>query len=134
MNSLPSLTGLGVLLLVSVLSLGCRSETKRETSSDKGTEQTEPSNGSRDAKVPPARRTIAKSDVGPAGLSMEPLESAASGATENMFQSLSSEMTGIDFSNAVDYSHPQQYLFATCLLYTSPSPRDQRGSRMPSSA
>ena len=24
--------------------------------------------------------------------------------------------------------------FATCLLYTSPSPRDQRGSRMPSSA
>ena len=26
----------------------------------------------------------------------------------------------------------QQYF--TCLLYTSPSPRDQRGSRMPSSA
>ena len=24
--------------------------------------------------------------------------------------------------------------FAVCLLYTSPSPRDQRGSRMPSSA
>ena len=24
--------------------------------------------------------------------------------------------------------------FNTCLLYTSPSPRDQRGSRMPSSA
>ena len=24
--------------------------------------------------------------------------------------------------------------FTTCLLYTSPSPRDQRGSRMPSSA
>ena len=24
--------------------------------------------------------------------------------------------------------------FSTCLLYTSPSPRDQRGSRMPSSA
>ena len=24
--------------------------------------------------------------------------------------------------------------FETCLLYTSPSPRDQRGSRMPSSA
>ena len=29
------------------------------------------------------------------------------------------------FSNTVD---------ASCLLYTSPSPRDQRGSRMPSSA
>ena len=27
-----------------------------------------------------------------------------------------------------------QYLVAACLLYTSPSPRDQRGSRMPSSA
>ena len=25
-------------------------------------------------------------------------------------------------------------LYTTCLLYTSPSPRDQRGSRMPSSA
>ena len=25
-------------------------------------------------------------------------------------------------------------MFASCLLYTSPSPRDQRGSRMPSSA
>ena len=25
-------------------------------------------------------------------------------------------------------------LFGACLLYTSPSPRDQRGSRMPSSA
>ena len=25
-------------------------------------------------------------------------------------------------------------LVGTCLLYTSPSPRDQRGSRMPSSA
>ena len=26
------------------------------------------------------------------------------------------------------------YLSGICLLYTSPSPRDQRGSRMPSSA
>ena len=26
------------------------------------------------------------------------------------------------------------YRFLSCLLYTSPSPRDQRGSRMPSSA
>ena len=29
--------------------------------------------------------------------------------------------------SAIDY-------FKICLLYTSPSPRDQRGSRMPSSA
>ena len=28
----------------------------------------------------------------------------------------------------------EKSLPATCLLYTSPSPRDQRGSRMPSSA
>ena len=28
----------------------------------------------------------------------------------------------------------KQYLSRSCLLYTSPSPRDQRGSRMPSSA
>ena len=31
----------------------------------------------------------------------------------------------------VDYSDVD---VLTCLLYTSPSPRDQRGSRMPSSA
>ena len=29
---------------------------------------------------------------------------------------------------------PFETLFKLCLLYTSPSPRDQRGSRMPSSA
>ena len=29
---------------------------------------------------------------------------------------------------------PTQELLELCLLYTSPSPRDQRGSRMPSSA
>ena len=30
---------------------------------------------------------------------------------------------------------PEKYqIYVTCLLYTSPSPRDQRGSRMPSSA
>ena len=28
----------------------------------------------------------------------------------------------------------RKYVVTTCLLYTSPSPRDQRGSRMPSSA
>ena len=32
--------------------------------------------------------------------------------------------------------YPKKYVLigCTCLLYTSPSPRDQRGSRMPSSA
>ena len=30
--------------------------------------------------------------------------------------------------------HRQSFAYYSCLLYTSPSPRDQRGSRMPSSA
>ena len=29
---------------------------------------------------------------------------------------------------------PRMFWYMSCLLYTSPSPRDQRGSRMPSSA
>ena len=32
------------------------------------------------------------------------------------------------------FTHATPTLFNACLLYTSPSPRDQRGSRMPSSA
>ena len=35
-------------------------------------------------------------------------------------------LEGLDFTPAASAT--------TCLLYTSPSPRDQRGSRMPSSA
>ena len=33
-----------------------------------------------------------------------------------------------------DFYFPGEQLESACLLYTSPSPRDQRGSRMPSSA
>ena len=33
----------------------------------------------------------------------------------------------------ISKNNPAEYI-RTCLLYTSPSPRDQRGSRMPSSA
>ena len=36
---------------------------------------------------------------------------------------------GLSRSTIVDLDNP-----SSCLLYTSPSPRDQRGSRMPSSA
>ena len=31
-------------------------------------------------------------------------------------------------------TNPHRTIYSVCLLYTSPSPRDQRGSRMPSSA
>ena len=36
--------------------------------------------------------------------------------------------------NPVVDSHPRRELYASCLLYTSPSPRDRTRSRMPSSA
>ena len=42
---------------------------------------------------------------------------------------------GVDgFSFALPRTPSEYAKYRTCLLYTSPSPRDQRGSRMPSSA
>ena len=38
------------------------------------------------------------------------------------------------FVSYYDYYQPEAYVPRTCLLYTSPSPRDKRQSRMPSSA
>ena len=39
------------------------------------------------------------------------------------------------FSEVYDFANADSYgINIGCLLYTSPSPRDQRGSRMPSSA
>ena len=47
----------------------------------------------------------------------------------------SGERLGIDcFSGVQQGDAMGPALFCICLLYTSPSPRDQRGSRMPSSA
>ena len=44
-------------------------------------------------------------------------------------------LSGIEVAvRAVALSPETSIIFYTCLLYTSPSPRDQRGSRMPSSA
>ena len=37
-------------------------------------------------------------------------------------------------TNVCSFPHDCINATVTCLLYTSPSPRDQRGSRMPSSA
>ena len=98
MNSSRFLTNLSSLFVVSLLFVGCQSETQLETSNN---------------KVSPTGTTIAKLNVGPAGLSAEPLQPATGDAAATMFQSLSPEATGVDFANAVDYSHPQQYLFAT---------------------
>ena len=39
-----------------------------------------------------------------------------------------------DFSNDINPDPVLLFRYSACLLYTSPSPRDQRGSRMPSSA
>ena len=39
-----------------------------------------------------------------------------------------------DFDEAYDHMLQQGVVFVSCLLYTSPSPRDKRQSRMPSSA
>ena len=40
----------------------------------------------------------------------------------------------IQYTTVVRVHVPSTYIFYRCLLYTSPSPRDKRQSRMPSSA
>ena len=78
---------------------------------------------------------------------------ARAAAQQANFLILDEPLQGIDFAHEVSiYEHITQLrkkfncailmishdlnivMFSTCLLYTSPSPRDQRGSRMPSSA
>ena len=45
------------------------------------------------------------------------------------------DMTYITNTHILETLHPNTFVVNNpCLLYTSPSPRDQRGSRMPSSA
>ena len=51
-------------------------------------------------------------------------------AAEATIHGFRDELIGMDADNI---EHIWSYLWS-CLLYTSPSPRDQRGSRMPSSA
>ena len=84
--------------MVSLLLIGCQSDTDQASSPDSSTQA-----------------AIAKLDVGPAGLSVEPLESASSGDAEIVFESLSPDSTGIDFVNPIDQSHPQKYLFASAV-------------------
>ena len=53
--------------------------------------------------------------------------------------SLENELSGDCFTAQLDVSNKTQFdeviaRFSSCLLYTSPSPRDRQKSRMPSSA
>ena len=65
MNSSRFLTNLSSLFVVSLPFVGCQSETQLETSNN---------------KVSPTGTTIAKLNVGPAGLSAEPLQPATGDA------------------------------------------------------
>ena len=61
----------------------------------------------------------------------------AEGKEDNLFNSYVVFMH--DFEMKEGYDHPKvgeklKFKLYTCLLYTSPSPRDSYGSRMPSSA
>ena len=60
---------------------------------------------------------------------MTPVEALTELDAKKEIKSLSME---IRIADAQYYGDDNPVL--TCLLYTSPSPRDQRGSRMPSSA
>ena len=67
-----------------------------------------------------------------------PLQDAAAGtsdqeAMENLL-SLKGSAQKRSAPQRVPGGAPAKARFQACLLYTSPSPRDQRGSRMPSSA
>ena len=51
--------------------------------------------------------------------------------TEDIIKRLSDRRTGAGCDQLITINNTNNQ---SCLLYTSPSPRDQRGSRMPSSA
>ena len=54
---------------------------------------------------------------------------------ENIFENSSYIITISNVSYSLDIvTTEDNFMCCSCLLYTSPSPRDQRGSRMPSSA
>ena len=55
-------------------------------------------------------------------------------AVQNMYLTCAAYEIGSYWSSPGYIKSPATEEFLNCLLYTSPSPRDQRGSRMPSSA
>ena len=52
----------------------------------------------------------------------------------NVYNTVTIELSTHDAGNIVTEKDHKLAEAISCLLYTSPSPRDQRGSRMPSSA
>ena len=52
---------------------------------------------------------------------------------EILHEHLDNGISWTELNKTLEKKHPDFHP-KTCLLYTSPSPRDQRGSRMPSSA
>ena len=58
----------------------------------------------------------------------------ADSADENEIIEASQDAPEIEWEMATSWPTALTTIFGGCLLYTSPSPRDQRGSRMPSSA
>ncbi|MEN8865698.1 MAG: FG-GAP-like repeat-containing protein [Akkermansiaceae bacterium] len=115
MNSFRSLINLPSLLSLSFLVVSCRTDSEVKTS---GSSTTEVSG-------------ITKLELGPAGLSAEPLEAATSGKAETVFESLSPEMTGIDFVNPIDQAHPQKHLFASAVSCGGVSIGDINGDGWP---
>ena len=103
MNSFRSLINLPTLLMVTLPLIACRSETKQEAPDSSATQTTTP------------EAITTKPDLGPAGISAEPLEAVAAGETETVFVSLPPEITGIDFVNPIDQSHPQKHLYASAV-------------------
>jgi len=78
MNSFRCLKNLSTLLIVSLLLIGCQSDTVQASSPDPST-----------SEVSTLGVTNAKLDLGAAGISVEPLESTSSGNAEIVFESLS---------------------------------------------
>ena len=74
--------------------------------------------------------TLLALDTGNALRTQAKPETAASIELTHMFAGLAGEIKGENYPPNI----PNTIHYTTCLLYTSPSPRDRQKSRMPSSA
>ena len=108
------------LTLPMVLLIGCSGA---ETTQSDASSKTSPS----ETVAPIEVTTVSWEDLMPEGED-ERLETLYTEFYSNLEQQYKNDQTTLMGS--------QEYnaLLSSCLLYTSPSPRDQRGSRMPSSA